>query len=144
MINVGGRPIPAVIRPKMFGFRIEGPDGPMRCDAMPPSHAIPREMFKIMRPGASTSLAMLLAEVCPAYVFRRPGLYQVSPVLHALESGEELDISAYTGVVPAEQPSLVRLHAAKDPYHRAPPKAVKMPEPEPEDDEEEEESEEAP
>lgn len=135
--NAGHRPLLAVIRPKMFAFRVDGPDGPVRCDAAPPAHAIPREMFRTVKPGGTVALTLLVAEACPITVFRRPGLYRVTPTLVANESGAELNLAAYTAVVSTHGPSFVRVHTGPEPYHRAPPRAVKIPKPVPSEDEDE-------
>ena len=103
--NVGHRPaIGAAIRPRMAGFRVDGPDGVTeRCPrAEAPSRGVPREGFLTLKPGASTALTILLAEACGQDLFRRPGLYRVTPTLHLHESGAALGLSAITG----------RLHAA--------------------------------
>ena len=113
----------------MYSFRVEGPDGVIRCDATPASHAIPREMFRTVRPGASIALTILVAEACPSSAFRRPGLYAISPTLHAGESGAELNLAAYTGVASTATPTLVRVHTGSEPFHRSLPRAVKIPKP---------------
>lgn len=127
--NVGHRPMLVAIRPRMLAFRIQGPGGSARCDASPPTHAIPREMFTTLRPGGSTSLTMRLAEICSLESLSRPGLYRVNVTLRAGESGEELGVSAYTGVIPANSPTSLRLLSAPDPFYVTKPRAVPIPRP---------------
>jgi hypothetical protein len=145
--NVGHRPTSALLRPRMVAFRIEGPlasgrgsstpyptvDGDpvppaiTRCDARPPTNSIPREAFRTLKPGASMSLTLIVSEVCAPDVFRRPGLYKLTPTFHANESGASVGVTAYTGVVPAVAPTLVRVHAGPAPFHSRPPRAIKTP-----------------
>jgi hypothetical protein len=127
--NVGHRPMIVAIRPRMLAFRIQGPEGAMRCDAAPPTNAVPREMWSTLRPGGSTSLTLRLAEVCPVESMSRPGLYRVNVTLRAGESGEELGLSAYTGVIPAKAPSYLRILSAPDPFYVTKPRAVPIPRP---------------
>jgi len=91
------------------------------------THAVPRDMFRSLKPKDKVSHTVLLSEVCPKVVFSRSGLYVVTPTLHASESGEELGLTAYTGVSTALKPTLVRVHSAAEPFYRDPPKAVPTP-----------------
>jgi hypothetical protein len=137
--NAGHRPMLVALHNRMLAFRVEGPDGSFRCDAMPPTHAIPRELFRTLKPGQSSSMTVLIAETCPREALRRPGLYKVTATLFANESGAELGLSAYTGAAWLKTPSLVRVLSAPEPFYASPPHALptpKPPEPAPEESEE--------
>lgn len=127
--NVGHRPMLLAIRPRLLAFRLQGPGGSTRCDASAPTHAIPREMFTTLRPGGSTSLTLRLAEICSLDSLSRPGLYRVNVTLRAGESGEELGLSAYTGVIAAKDPTYLRLLSAPDPFYVTKPRAMPIPRP---------------
>jgi hypothetical protein len=128
--NAGHRPTLVAARSRMVGFRIDGPDGPLSCGAVSgETRAISRDGFRLMAPKSSTSLTVLVEEACGRPIFKRPGLYRVTPSLHLTETGSELGIAAYTGVARAKEPTLVRVWRAHDPYHPSPPRAVVMPKP---------------
>ena len=131
--NVGLRSTLLAARGRMVGFRIEGPDGVTRCGAAHgETRAISRDGYRTITPGGSTSLTVLVEEACGRPIFRRPGLYRVTPSLRLVESGAELGLAAFTGLVRAKEATLVRVHAGPAHYHHRPPKAVRPPKPEPE------------
>jgi len=115
----------------MLGFRIEGRDGAVRCEAAGPTHAVPRDLFNTLKPGASVSLTVLLSEVCPREALRRPGLYRVKSTLFLGESGAELGLNAYTGVVSVKTPTTLRLLSGPEPFNVTSPKALPIPRPPP-------------
>jgi hypothetical protein len=127
--NEGHRPMLIALHNRMMAFRIEGPEGAYRCDAMPPTHAVPRELFRTLKPGQSSSMTLLLSETCPREAMRRPGLYKVNATLFANESGAELGISAYTGAAWLKTPTLVRVLSAPEPFYAGPPHAMPTPKP---------------
>lgn len=127
--NVGRRPMLAALRSRMIGYHVAGPDGEFTCPASPPTHAIPRDMYRSYKPDEATSFTALLSELCPQGSFSRPGLYHVTPTLFALESGSELGIKAYTSVVRAEAATLVRVQTGADPFYSSEPKATPTPKP---------------
>lgn len=127
--NAGRRPMLAVLRPRMLGFQIIGPDGESECSPFPPTHGIPREMFRTYKPNDATSFTVLLGEVCPRDAFARPGLYEVTATLYAGESGEEHGIQAYTGDITAKRPTLVRVQTGPEPFYRDSPRAIPTPKP---------------
>ncbi len=128
--NAGGRPMVAALRPRMIAFEVSGPDRVVTCGAWPPTHAIPREMYREYKPEGKTSFSILLHEVCPADVFSRPGLYRVKASVNANESGAELGLDAFTGKASATEPTLLRLQSSREPFYRDAPKAVPTPKPE--------------
>jgi hypothetical protein len=134
--NAGRRPMMAVLRPRMLGYRVEGPDGVLGCAAAPPTHAVPRDMYRSYKPGATTSFTVLLAEVCPRDTFARPGLYRVTPKLFAQEHGRELNLTAHTQVVESPEATLVRVQTGPEPFYATKPKAVPTPRQTIEDDDE--------
>ena len=132
--NEGHRPTLVAARSRMVGFRVDGPDGHVSCGAVSgETRAISRDGFRLMKPKSTTSLTVIVEEACGRPVFRRPGLYRVTPSLHLTETGSELGIAAYTGVARAKEPTLVRVSRGHDPYHPSRPKAVSMPKPEGDD-----------
>lgn len=125
--NVGHRPATVAILERMVGFRIQGPDGVSHCHAAPPTHALPREAYRVIKPGGSASLTLLVEEACRHPLFRRPGLYEVTPSLHLNEGGAELHLEALTGTVRAATPTLVRVAEGPDPFYRHAPQVVRAP-----------------
>ena len=128
--NVGHRAATAAIRSRMAGFRGDGPDGTMHCHAPATNHGVPREGFLTLKPGASTALTILVVEACGRELFRRPGLYRVTPTLHLGETGAELGLAAFTGWLRAAEPTLVRIAEGPDPFYKHHPRAVHAPRPE--------------
>ena len=129
--NAGHRPGVAAIRPRMLGFRVEGPDGLAHCPAAPPTRGLPREAFQTLKPGGSVAFTILVEEACGRDVFRRPGLYRLQPVLHLDERGDEHGLSAITGILHTAEPTLVRISEGPEPFYKSPPAAVRAPPPEP-------------
>ncbi|WP_437534418.1 hypothetical protein WME79_09675 [Sorangium sp. So ce726] len=128
--NAGRRPMTVAIRSRMLEFHVAGPNGETVCTAAPPTGAIPRDLFKTLKPGASVDVPLLLREICPADTFNREGLYEVTATLHANEPGTELGLDAYTAVVPAKNTTLLRVKSAPEPFYAAAPRAVPTPKPE--------------
>jgi hypothetical protein len=123
--NVGHRAALVAVRSRMFAFRVNGPDGIERCGAAPPTRSIPREGFQTLKPGASVTQTLLVEEACGRELFRRPGLYRVTPTLHLDESGAEIGLAALTATARAKEPTLVRVQSGPSPFYRAAPGAVK-------------------
>jgi hypothetical protein len=123
--NVGHRPAIASIRPRMVAFRVDGPDGIVRCQASVPSHALPREAYGTIKPGGTSSVTLLLEEACGRDLFRRPGLYHVLPSLHLNETGHEVGLTAFTGTVHAREPTLVRIAEGPEPFYKSPPQPIR-------------------
>jgi hypothetical protein len=130
--NDGHRPMLAAIRARMVGFRIEGPDGVVHCSPAAPTRALPREGFQTLRPGGSTSLTVLVEEACGQALFRRPGLYKVTPSLVLGETGAEIGLAAFTGAAKAKDATLVRIAAGSVPFYPGRPRLLR-PEGEPVD-----------
>ncbi|WP_437769330.1 hypothetical protein WMF27_09005 [Sorangium sp. So ce281] len=128
--NAGRRPMTVAIRSRMLEFHVAGPNGETICTAAPPTGAIPRDLFRTLKPGASADVSLLLREVCPADTFNREGLYEVTATLHANEPGTQLGLDAYTAVVPAKNTTLLRVKSAPEPFYAAAPRAVPTPKPE--------------
>ncbi|WP_437572624.1 hypothetical protein [Sorangium sp. So ce542] len=128
--NAGKRPMTVAIRSRMLAFHVAGPNGTTVCEASAPTGAIPRDMFRTLKPGASVDLSLLLREVCPDDTFAREGLYQVRATLHANEPGTGLGVDAYTAVVHAKSSTLLRVKSAPEPFYAGAPRAVPTPKPE--------------
>jgi hypothetical protein len=126
--NTGHRPATVALRPRMLGFHIVGPDGRTQdCEASPASQTMPRDMFREMKPGASVSLSVLVAEQCPEVRFDRPGLYHVTAKLSALEEGERFALDTWTGTALAPEPTLVRVATGSEPFDPSTPVALPTP-----------------
>lgn len=121
--NVGLRPIVVALRPWMLSFRIDGPDGEAQiCDGDNSRRVLPRDAYRPLAPGASTSFSVLLGEVCPRNSFSKPGLYRVTASMAARETtgGIEIQTMELTG----REPTFIRLARGEDPFYSQPPKAV--------------------
>ncbi len=126
--NEGHRPMLAALRPRMLSFEVVKPDGEKaECGANTLPRGMPREAFRTYKPGETTSFTVLLSEICPRRTFARPGLYSVTPTLHAEETGESLGLVAYTAVAEAVIPALVRVQAGPEPFYSQEPRAVPTP-----------------
>ncbi|WP_437679597.1 hypothetical protein [Sorangium sp. So ce131] len=128
--NAGKRPMTVALRPRMLEFHVAGPNGTTVCDASPPTDAIPRDMYRTLKAGATSDMAVLLNEVCPDNAFTREGLYEVTATLHANETGASANVDAYTAIVTAKNPTLLRVKSAPEPFYAAAPRAVPTPKPE--------------
>ncbi len=125
--NVGHRTTLIAAQTRNFAFQVKGPTGTSSCDAFPATHAAPREAFQSLASGATKTFNILIDELCPRLDFSRPGLYRVTPVLHAVESGSRAGVDAWTGTVAATTPTLVRVATATSPYYATPPVAIPTP-----------------
>jgi hypothetical protein len=72
---------------------------------------------------------VIVEEACGRELFRRPGLYKVTPSLQLNESGAELGLAALTGIVHAKERTLVRVATGPDPFYPSAPKALRAPRP---------------
>lgn len=127
--NVGHRPMMVAMQPRNFAFRVSGPDGAMVCDHFPATHAVPRDFFRTLKPGDAASFTVMLNEQCPRLDFDRPGLYEITPTLHAVETGSGLGLTAWTGVVRAKEPTLLRLATSVLQFYKTKPVVVPTPRP---------------
>jgi hypothetical protein len=109
----------------MLGFRVEGPDGVVHCHPGQPTNTLPREAFAGLKPGASTSLTLIVQEACDKDLFRRPGLYHVFPSLHLDEQSVDKSVVPMLGVVHAKEPTLVRIASGPEPFYKTPPQPVR-------------------
>jgi hypothetical protein len=129
LTNVGHRDALAAVRARGLGFVVDGPDGEVFCGHE--KHiSIAREGFTTLRPGASTSLSVLVAEACRQDLFRRPGLYRVRTTLHLTEDGAEHGLAAMTGAIRARETTLVRIAEGPEPFYRKAPQATRAARPE--------------
>ncbi len=124
--NVGHRPAVAAIRPRMLALHVDGPDGVMRCREAAPTNALPREAFQALKPGASTSLTLIVQEACDKELFRRPGLYRLMTSLHLNEKYNDPSLIPMLGVVHAKEPTLVRIAEGPEPFYKSPPLSARM------------------
>jgi hypothetical protein len=132
LTNIGHRDALAAVRARGLAFEVDGPDGEVACPYE--KHiSVAREGFQPLRPGASTTLTVLVAEACGQEIFRRPGLYTITTTLHLTEDGAEHGLAAWTGAIKAREPTLVRIAEGPEPFRAKPPEAKRAPHPAPPD-----------
>ena len=129
--NVGHRPALAAIRPRMAAFRVEGPDGSSTATPRRRRRGLPRSAYQTLKPGASAVITLLVQEACANDLFRRPGLYQVSPSLHLNEDGSEAGLAAMTGVLTRRTRRWCASRRGRNPFAKKPPEAARAPPPAP-------------
>jgi len=129
--NAGLRPILVALRPWMLSFHVSGPYGHTKSCLGDPPRGLPKDAFKTLKPGASTSFTVLLNELCPRGTFPRPGLYRVTTTLDAGETAP--GIEAYTADIATQAPTFLRLASGPEPFYAEPPKALPPPPPPPAD-----------
>jgi len=105
--NAGERSGMVALRGRQLSFEIRGPDGIVSCPRRTVSHVVPPDLFQKLGEGKHVQFDLLLAELCPRNSFRRPGLYVVTPTIHADERDREQRLNAITGVVSTKAPGPV-------------------------------------
>ncbi len=123
--NAGARPMILTLRNRMVSLAVLRPDGAtVRCPATPASEAIPRDMFRELKAGASTSLAVVASEICREGTFDRPGLYSIATSIEPNERGDAFHLEAFTGEATAPEMTWVRLGQGTEPFYESPPQPV--------------------
>ena len=124
--NSGDRSGVIHLRGDSLELRVSGPGlaHDVLCAAGSDRRAVARDLFQTIAPGKSSSLTVLVNEVCPRGTFAHPGLYRVAVTLRARESGAEFGIDAIHGDFSAPDPVLLRVQQAAEPYHATPPHVV--------------------
>ncbi len=137
--NTGQRPLFIALRDRMLSFTVTRPGGrQVECSPQSQSHAVPRDLFRLMHHGTSRRMGVLLAEVCPPGTFDRPGLYVATPVLHADASGRRYGLNAVTGKAttrnaaalqgdkdkPPPTATLIRIKRGRKRFYRRPPTSI--------------------
>lgn len=126
-VNEGRRQLVTVLRSRMLHFRVDElkadntPRHSTDCVHQNAPHSIASEMVERVAPGRELNVPILVAEICPAGTFKRPGLYRVTPVLDASMTGESLKVDPWLGKTLALQPSLIRLATARGDFHQGGP-----------------------
>jgi hypothetical protein len=119
--NVGRREARLHIRRDNLLFDIDGPDGSSHCGLASSRRVIPRDLFDSVAPGATRSIEVWIGELCPNYVFDRPGLYRVRAGL-AFPSAPAADGNrTWTRTVITREPVLVRIRQGRLPFFTSPP-----------------------
>lgn len=138
MRNVGERPRRVALRRRQLSFTIVGPDGVRTCPRRSVQHVIPPDLFRKFSQGKKVKMSVQLAELCPWDTFKRPGIYVVTPTIHATETDRERRVDALTATVssrdrrpteeskekkrdPEEHRTLVRVKRGMEPYYARPP-----------------------
>lgn len=135
--NTGERPVFVALRSRMLSFRVQGPNGEVRCPRPSVEHAVPRDLFQTLHHGKHVHMDVLLAEVCPPGTFDRPGLYFAIPELVADADGRQYGLSAITGLVTTRDPgdpggthqveddaTLIRVTRGRRPFYRGRPRQL--------------------
>jgi hypothetical protein len=135
--NTGERPLFVALRSRMLSFRVEGPNGTVKCTRTSSGHQVPRDLFKTLHHGKHVHMRVLLGEVCPPGTFDRPGLYIATPTLHADANGKQYGLIAKTGRittvdpgkpggthVKADDATLIRLRSGRRGYYKQRPTQI--------------------
>ncbi|MET0596053.1 MAG: hypothetical protein ABW133_25355 [Polyangiaceae bacterium] len=119
--NTGGRDVRGHMRRDNLLFDIDGPDGSSHCGHPSSRRAVPRENFETIAAGSSRSFEVWIGEMCPNFVFDRPGLYRVRAGLAfpSAVSGEGSGVWSKTIVI--DDPILVRIRKGRLPFYTSPP-----------------------
>ena len=126
LTNVGDRTATVHLRPDDLEVTVFKPDGQTAvCPAGPSMRASARDFFQTIKPGKSSSVVYLIAEMCPRDTFERPGIYELRATLRVRDDGATYGLHALTGNFPVKQSTLLRIRSAREPYHAAPPRAGK-------------------
>jgi hypothetical protein len=123
--NAGRRATLVAFRPRMVRFRVEGPDGVVRCGDVHPAAPLERRSFHSIRPGGELALPVIMSEACGTALFLRSGLYKITATVTLSESGAAQGLVAYTGKAASQAPTLLRVQAGEEPFYRNHPEAVK-------------------
>jgi len=109
-------------RPQLVGARIKSPKGAITvCDGW--ARPAPIVDFVVrLKPDAKWSATVTLAAICPDHTFDVPGLYEVTPRLHA--DPIPWEPKAVVGEVVADTPQLLRIEEGEKPFHDLPPVAL--------------------
>jgi hypothetical protein len=119
--NVGGREARLHVRRDNLLFDIDGPDGSSHCGLASSRRATPRDLVDSLAPGASRSIEVWIGEMCPNYVFDRPGLYRVRAGLAFPSAPAGDGNKAWTRTVITKEPVLVRIRQGRLPFYTSPP-----------------------
>ena len=109
-------------RPQLVGGKVRSPNGTVTvCDGW--ARPAPIVDFVVhLAPKGEWAATVGLDDLCPPGTFDRPGLYEVTPTLHA--DAIPWAPTAVTGALTADTPALVRIEEGKLPFHSAPPLAL--------------------
>ena len=114
--NEGAETVTVYARPQLVAAFVRGPRGvAAMCEGFMPPPAPIVDFITKLKPGATWSATVALSSLCPPGTFDYPGLYEVTPLLHAQPIPEVP--TAITGDVYAERPQLVRIEEGKKPFH---------------------------
>ena len=119
--NVGRREARLHLRRDNLLLDIDGPDGSSHCGLPSSRRVIPRELVDSLAPGASRSLEVWIGELCPNFVFDRPGLYRVRAGLAFPPTPAPDGQRAWTRTVIVQEPVLVRIRQGRLPFFTSPP-----------------------
>ena len=103
------------------GFELLANGASHRCAPRLANHVVPRELFRVLAPGRSVTMTVLLTEACDGLPLDRPGLYEVRASLELPSTGTDVGLAAYTGVAVAAEPTLLRIRRGRAPFYGAPP-----------------------
>ena len=116
MRNEGADTITVYARPQLVAAYVRGPRGLFAmCEGFSPVPAPIVDFITKLKPGGTWSATVAIMSICPPGTFDYPGLYEVTPLLHAQPIPDVP--TAITGDVYADKPQLVRIEEGKKPFH---------------------------
>jgi hypothetical protein len=131
--NAGRRALLTAIRGRMLSFTVEQlgsdnhPKSTADCVQSDRPHGAPAESLFDLNGGQSVTVPILLAEICPAGTFDRPGLYRVLPRIDTTVAGEGAKANAFVGRALARQSTLIRVATGRQPFEDDTPHVYQPP-----------------
>lgn len=122
IVNASAEARRVYARPQLVGAIVRSPRGVITsCDGW--ARPAPIVDFVVaLAPKGEWAATISLDEVCPASTFDVPGLYEITPRLHA--DPVPWEPKAVVGEIIADTPELLRIETGKKPFHDAPPVAL--------------------
>jgi len=122
--NSGSRSVPLHIRRDNLLIDLDGPDGSAHCGSPASKRGVAKDLFTSLGAGAAKTVDVWVGELCPDVVFDRPGLYRLHAALTFPNSGEAISVKAWTQMVTAKEPILVRVREGRLPFYASPPQVL--------------------
>lgn len=121
--NESDEPHSVYARAHLISAIVRGPRGQVvRCAGYPLAPAPIADFVTKLSPNGSWSATVELSEICPSDTFDTPGLYEVTPVLHAPPLPKVTN--AISGDLVSDAPQLLRIETGPKPFHDAEPFAL--------------------
>ena len=118
--NPTPRTMHLLLRPETIAIDATGPRGTTRCQWTVTPAPI-AELFTTLAPHAGVTTEVLVAALCPASFFDRPGLYSLHADLDTSQaSGATIGIRSFVGEAASKSSTLLRLRAVRTGLGREP------------------------